>query len=163
MAKTNKHYSKAINTSIDDTEVQKAVNSISDINLTGGYTLATENKTEVYKNAYTKLPVKMSTSGLIKIYILHIMIKLKRETYGREIITMINEKYDEKIWSPKHNTLYPVMNSMMRDGLIECTYRDMKKRIYYYKITDLGVKEYKEFFNDLYNDLNDDTINVDRI
>ena len=124
-------------------------------------------KTKKYKDEYKRLPVKMSSSGFLVVYVLHTLIELDRPVYGIEILDKISETYDPNIWAPKHSTLYPVLKKMVNDGLIELSYKDNLKRKFYYSITDLGRQQYevekkkiervvkgsKTFFEDLYKEL----------
>lgn len=150
----------------NEEQIQKVTLS-NNINLIGGFKRKTVNTVEKYKDEYKRLPVKMSSSGFLVVYVLHTLIELDRPVYGIEILDKISETYDSNIWAPKHSTLYPVLKKMVNDGLIELSYKDNLKRKYYYSITDLGRQQYevekkkiegvvkgsKTFFEDLYKEL----------
>lgn len=150
----------------NEKQIEKIVKA-DDINLLGGYVRKTKSKQEKYKDEYKRLPVKMSSSGFLVVYVLHTLIELDRPVYGREILERISESYDKNVWSPKHSTLYPVLQKMVDDGLIELSYKDNLKRKFYYSITELGESEYykkkqelepvisgsKAFFEDIYKEL----------
>jgi DNA-binding PadR family transcriptional regulator len=83
---------------------------------------------------------RLSTSNFLELYSLNYIINKDSEVYGKEILD--NIKMHNLQWNPSHGSFYPVINSMVKDGLIQCVYEyDSKK---YYNITSYG----REYFND---------------
>lgn len=83
---------------------------------------------------------RLSTSKFLELYSLSYIINKDAEVYGKEILDHI-KKYN-LAWNPSHGSFYPIMNSMLKDGLIEYAYEyDAKK---YYHITKLGKEYYKQ-------------------
>lgn len=82
---------------------------------------------------------KLSSSMFLKLYSLAFMINSKDSVYGKEILDYINSFNIS--WKPSHGTLYPILNKMAEENLIELTYEcDGRK---YYIITDWGRSYYK--------------------
>lgn len=81
---------------------------------------------------------KISSSMFLKLYTLSCMIKKDDAMYGKEILDYIHS-FDMG-WKPSHGTLYPILNSMMEEKLIDFSYEcDGRK---YYSITDWGRNYY---------------------
>ena len=83
---------------------------------------------------------RLSTSKFLELYSLSYIINKNSEVYGKEILDTI--KQHNLSWSPSHGSFYPVLNTMLNDGLIQCAYEyDTKK---YYNITEEGRRYFKE-------------------
>lgn len=77
---------------------------------------------------------RLSTSNFLELYSLSYIINKDTEVYGKEILDNI-KRYNLS-WNPSHGSFYPVINSMLKDGLIEYAYEyDAKK---YYNVTEYG-------------------------
>lgn len=87
---------------------------------------------------------KMSSSNFLKMYTLSCLIKKEGEVYGKEILDYINSF--GTAWQPSHGTFYPVLDSMVKDNLIEKAYEYESRK--YYKITETGKQYYEERAND---------------
>lgn len=82
---------------------------------------------------------KLTPGVFLELYTLGYIIGKDTEVYGKEILDKIN-MYNT-VWQPSHGTFYPVINHMLKDGLIEYAYEfDSKK---YYSITEIG----REYYN----------------
>ena len=83
---------------------------------------------------------RLSTSNFLELYSLNYIINKDSEVYGKEILDNIKRHNLE--WNPSHGSFYPVINSMVKEGLIKCVYEyDAKK---YYNITEYGREYFKE-------------------
>jgi len=93
-----------------------------------------------YKAEYTRLfPTKMSSSNFLSFYTLHILAEENRPLYGKEILGFLQDTIGSAVWKPSHGTLYPILNKLTTNNLIEnVKIKDDKK---YYTITELGRKE----------------------
>lgn len=77
-----------------------------------------------------------------------ILKMLEKETmYGYQMIKTIEEK-SNKIFQWKEGSLYPVLYSMEKKGLIKSFWKEDKRKRKYYEITDKGIKEAKKLEND---------------
>jgi PadR family transcriptional regulator PadR len=108
---------------------------------------------------------RLSTSNFLELYSLSYIINKDSEVYGKEILDNIKKHILE--WNPSHGSFYPVINSMVKEGLIQCVYEYEAKK--YYSITEYGrdyfkdrVKEFKdtliktsEFYNEIARTLPD--------
>lgn len=81
---------------------------------------------------------KMSSSNFLRMFTLSCLIKKEGEVYGKEILDFI--KSFNTPWQPSHGTFYPVLETMVNEGLIEKAYEYESRK--YYKVTDLGKQYY---------------------
>lgn len=97
---------------------------------------------------------RLSSSTFLELYLLSNMIKRNDAVYGMEILNKIN-KFDIT-WRPSHGTLYPVIEDMVKKGLIEFAYKVEAKK--YYEITDYG----REYYNDRAKEFRKDLVEAAR-
>lgn len=90
---------------------------------------------------------KLSSSMFLKLYILSCGIKKQEPIYGKEVLDYIHSF--NIAWKPSHGTLYPIMNSMCEEKLIEFAYEYEGKK--YYNVTEEGRIYYKDRANDFKN------------
>lgn len=80
---------------------------------------------------------KSSSNDFLKLYTLTFILEKGRPVYGKEVISRIRSFHTA--WTPSHGTLYPLLDKMIEEGLIEHSHsKNIKK---YYNITEKG-KEY---------------------
>lgn len=101
---------------------------------------------------------KQLKKGVLEIIILKLISK--REMYGYEIIKYLEEK-SNKYYSLKEGSLYPILYRLEDKKLIESFRKEFsgerKVPRKYYKITDLGLielKNYLEIWNDFLSNTN---------
>lgn len=91
---------------------------------------------------------KLTPGIFLELYTLGYIIGKDTEVYGKEILDTI--KMYNTVWQPSHGTFYPVINNMLKEGLIEYAYEyDSKK---YYLVTEIGREYYNaraEVFKDM--------------
>jgi len=90
----------------------------------------------------SKLPRELK-KGLIELSILGILSKGRK--YGLEIIKEL-DSLSNGFLKIKEGTLYPALHRMEAKGLIESEWEIIENGIprKYYKLTEVGIKEYKE-------------------
>lgn len=66
----------------------------------------------------------------------------KEDMYGYQIARQI-EKLSEDVFSMKEGTLYPILHSFEKDGLVEAYWvlGENERKRKYYRITNKGIKE----------------------
>lgn len=66
----------------------------------------------------------------------------KEDMYGYQIARKI-EKLSEDVFSMKEGTLYPILHSFEKDGLVEAYWvlGENERKRKYYRITNKGIKE----------------------
>ena len=94
---------------------------------------------------------KLSSSTFLQLYILSCGIKKDGPIYGKEVLDYI--KNFNIAWQPSHGTLYPIIEKMKKDGLLEQAYVCENRK--YYQVTPLGKDYYKERAIDFKNMLLD--------
>jgi DNA-binding PadR family transcriptional regulator len=93
---------------------------------------------------------RLSTSNFLELYSLGYIINKDSEVYGKEILDNIKKHNLE--WNPSHGSFYPVINSMVKNGLIHCVYEYEAKK--YYNVTEYG----REYFNSRVKEFRDTLI-----
>lgn len=117
------------------------------INITGDYTMRKTVDKHDYKGEYQKLfPSKMSSSGFLTLFILYILDKKGEPMYGKEITEAIELMLGSKVWTPSHGTLYPILDTLKKEGLIVLKMKITSKK--YYIITPEGKLMLAEKLND---------------
>lgn len=114
--------------------------SIKTSNLINKKGLKKINPKHDYKAEYTRLfPTKMSSSNFLSFYTLHVLAKQNRPLYGKEILAFLQDTIGSAVWKPSHGTLYPILNKLTANNLIENIKIEEDKK--YYAITELGRDE----------------------
>ena len=93
--------------------------------------------------------------GTLSFLVLRIL-KSGKELYGYELINEVKKKTEIDI---AEGTLYPLMNRLKADNMLESQWVEQNSGIprKYYKITELGLKtlnEMSEYWNELNNTIN---------
>ena len=97
---------------------------------------------------------KLTPGIFLELYTLGYIIGKDTEVYGKEILDTI--KMYNTVWQPSHGTFYPVINNMLKEGLIEYAYEYDSKKYWDYKLNsdDDGVEKVQDIFarcNDFLN------------
>lgn len=71
----------------------------------------------------------------------------KEPMYGYQMIKTIKEK-SNCIFQWKEGSLYPILYSMEKKGLIKSYWKEEIRKRKYYEITPMGMKEVKKLEND---------------
>lgn len=142
-----------------------------------------ENEKRIFKNLRKRLPVKMSSTNFLEVYVLYIMNVFDRPVFGYEILNAFYDNYPRASWAPVHSTLYTLLKKLVKDSLItvaddvsdidsdnkaknkskSCNRYNKK----YYTITPLGLETLREklaelkpmiknsaqFFQDIYKEM----------
>ncbi len=88
-----------------------------------------------------QFPTKLSTTSLVKLYILHLLNE--KTYYGNEIIDEIKIRLANK-WQPSPGMVYPLLSQLEENGYIRGWWIEPEKRsIKRYEITDKGKDHYK--------------------
>ena len=89
-----------------------------------------------------QFPSKISTTQLVKLYILHLLIE--KSYYGNELIDEIKKRIDYK-WEPSPGMIYPLLRDLESNNYIIGWWEEPDKRsIRHYRITDEGIDNYKK-------------------
>ena len=108
------------------------------IDITNKYSRISCNRD--YKNAYKHMPIKISSTNFLEVYVLHVLSKHKEPIYALEILNSLSEICTNGMWKPSHGTLYPLLNTMYKKGYIDITVKKTNKTgKKYYTITDAGL------------------------
>lgn len=138
------------------------------INLINGYSRKIKNQKILYKSMYSKLPIKLSSTTFLEVFVLFTLSRKSEGTYGLDILNDISKLFPEEIWKPSHGNLYPLLTKMVDEGLIDKKYVDSSSGTNnkkFYVITDLGlyalnekldlikpmIKKSENFFKTTYN------------
>ena len=110
-------------------------------------------KDKVFMNKYQTLaPAKMSTQGLMKLFVMDYLIKVEK-AYGKDILTHFGEVYTQSVWNPSHGTLYPLIKNMLANGEIIEDGIDKTKK--YFKLTESGLREYVHIKEEMHQQIDD--------
>jgi len=91
----------------------------------------------MYKGKYNRLfPSKVSSTNFLTVYTLYLL--KGKSMYGKEILDHIVETLGSDTWSPSHGTLYPLLQEMCANGLIELVEEQENRKMYI--ITPVGIK-----------------------
>lgn len=120
------------------------------LNLIGKYQPRKKDDRHNYKGNYQRLfPSKMSSSGFLTLFSLYILDKKNEPVYGREIINEIERMMDSTVWKPSHGTLYPILEKLEKEGLVQIVKEENSRK--YYIITEEG----REFLDTKKDDFKD--------
>lgn len=97
---------------------------------------------------------RLSSSTFLELYTLSCILERKDAVYGMEILNRINKF--ETAWKPSHGTLYPILDKMVKNRLIEFVYEADGKK--YYDITEEG----KVYYNDRAKEFKKDLVSASR-
>ncbi|MCR3758689.1 PadR family transcriptional regulator [Clostridium felsineum] len=110
------------------------------LNLIGSFEIKKTSSKRAYKGEYNRMfPAKMSSSNFLSLYTLFLLSNKSEPIYGKQILQEIQDTIDIDVWKPSHGTLYPLLNDMEKNNLIEVVKETPSKK--YYTITKLGKKE----------------------
>ncbi|MDQ3395339.1 MAG: PadR family transcriptional regulator [Bacteroidota bacterium] len=99
----------------------------------------------------------MNSTELIKGTLIPIILKLLSDNermYGYEITQKVKELSGGKFLI-NEGSLYPALHKMLQDGLVNVEIQLVGKRVRkYYRLTEIGIEEKGEQFNELKNFIN---------
>src|SRR5690554_658918 len=92
------------------------------------------------KERNRQFPSKISTTQLVKLYILHLLSG--RSYYGNKLIDEIRIRMENK-WEPSPGMMYPLLRELESYNYIIGWWKEPDKRsIRHYRITDEGLEYY---------------------
>lgn len=107
------------------------------INLIGKYCIKKKSDKHDYKGDYQRLfPSKMSSSSFLTLFSLYVLKTKNEPVYGREIIYEIETMLDSSVWKPSHGTLYPILEKLEKERLVQIVKKENSRK--YYTITEEG-------------------------